>query len=201
MGPGLAAHSHDATSQSRRQQLLDVRHRPLRLSLGGRRHPSSPPVDARAHGPRADGVARRRAAPTRRHSVGRRGRRRIGSVPRVGACGHRGIVRVEADGRSPAGSRWPVVGLHQLEPSREATAGRRGVQGQRHRRTQRERRPRPGLRGRPAGTTGRRTSPRYAPMSKVDASKRYTSSIRDRTARSATSRGLWPLAAAAHCRC
>ena len=46
MGEGLAAHSHDAAPQPRRQQLLDVRHRPLRLSLGRRRDAPSPPADA-----------------------------------------------------------------------------------------------------------------------------------------------------------
>ena len=51
MGEGRAAHPHDAALQSRREQLLDVRHRPLRLSLDRRgRAPAAP---AAAHRSRA----------------------------------------------------------------------------------------------------------------------------------------------------
>ena len=39
VGEGRAADPHDAAAQPRRQQLLDVRHRPLRLPLGRRRSP------------------------------------------------------------------------------------------------------------------------------------------------------------------
>ncbi len=60
MGEGRAAHPHDAAAQSRRQQLLDVRHRPLRLSLGRKRSAAAAAAPA-ARGRRAT----RRRGPTR----------------------------------------------------------------------------------------------------------------------------------------
>ena len=54
MGEGFAADSHDAAAQSRREQLLDVRHRPIRLSLGRRRDAPPSAAAASADDARAD---------------------------------------------------------------------------------------------------------------------------------------------------
>ena len=150
MGAGLAAHSHDAASQSRRQQLLDVRHRPLRLPLGRRRDAPSPPADALA----APSSSRRRGTTSSRAFATAFSRpasadAEIGAVPRVGARGHRRALRAEADGRRPArsttGCRRSRVTWNRREKPQPAGAD---VPDQCHRRAERERRARPRLRGR-----------------------------------------------------
>ena len=49
VGEGRAAHPHDAAAQPGRQQLLDVRHRPLRLPLGRKRPPAAAAAPAPRH--------------------------------------------------------------------------------------------------------------------------------------------------------
>ena len=57
VGAWIAARPDDATTESGRQQLLDVRHRTLRLPLGGGRYAAPPSDDAPRRGARARGVA------------------------------------------------------------------------------------------------------------------------------------------------
>ena len=105
VGRGLAADSHDAAFQPRRQQLLDVRHRPLQLSLDRGRDAPAPADAPDRRGPREGGLARRRAAAARPSPGGRVGRPGIGPLPRVGARVDRGTVRAQADARGTARRR------------------------------------------------------------------------------------------------
>ena len=150
MGEGRAADSHDAAAQPGRQQLLDVRHRPLRLPLGRKRSPPAAAAPAAAAIRRGrSAVGRRAHRRQRRRGCGRRTRER--PLPRLGARVARRAVRA-ANTRSaaPAASR-------QLADAREAAAGEHEVQDPAGRRAERARRARPRVRRRRAKAR-RRTS-------------------------------------------
>ena len=95
---------HHAALQPRRQRLLDVRHRPLRLPLGRRRRPAAPAARARR-----GGVARQPVA------VGRRARRASTNAVDAG--------RRTADGvRFLVSAHASLEELFLLEPARRRSA-------------------------------------------------------------------------------
>ena len=127
---GGADGAHHAALQSRDQQLLDVRHRAVRLSLGRKRPPSDSAAGAREQRRAAAGQLARRVAGAVRKS--RRSRGRIGCgeggelarVPRVSPRLPRGVSRPQTAGR-----RNQLDDFRQLESECEGSARWSEVQG------------------------------------------------------------------------
>ena len=141
MGEGLAADPHDAAFQSRRQQLLDVRHRPLRLPLGrGRDAPAQ--ADACGRAPRSKPAAWHDVEPRLRDALQAAGSadRGIGPIPGVGARVAPRNCSCSSSWSKAAWRRRAEVGLVAWTRTRKAAAGRHEVQGAADRRAQRERR-------------------------------------------------------------
>ena len=142
MGEGREPHPHDAALQSRSEQLLDVRHRPLRLSLDRRGRTAAAPAAAHRSGhARADRLAERGGQGRRPRDGGRRsgGAAILRVGPRVarGAGTHRPHRR---RARRTRGWRGDL-----LAAARKAPAARRHVQDSGRRCAEPARSERPGL--------------------------------------------------------
>ena len=183
-------------------ELLDVRHRPLRVSLDRRRSAPAPAARAlrrrRAAGAavdRRDGQARR---PARR---GRRREPRRRALPALGARVERRAVPLQAPHRIARRRRRGAAPRR----SRGATAPRRSRRARSSRcrpSTRRTSTARSSSAWRPPGPRPpTRISRRSSRRSRPDASPRSTSSIPDPRARSATPPGSSTRGRAARCRC
>ena len=189
---GAQLDPHDAAAQSRGQQLLDVRHRPLRLPLGRER--SAPAPAAPAAGER---VVRRRA-------VGRRARRGEEAVDAAGGpsavqffvSAHASLEELFVLKQISAGTGGVTLGWrHREKPQPKA----RQVQDSGRRRAERARRARSRLRrgigqrsgGRLGAARGRRRRPGQGAL---------RARLRARTDRSATPTGSSPRARPARSR-
>ncbi len=148
VGHRFAARTHHAALQSRGERLLDVRHRPLQLPLGGERsaaRAASPPAGRRS------GPGRRLARRAGRGRPGVEGGRNEPAVPPVGARLARGDVPHRPPRAGTARRRRARRDRRQLDPQREAAARGDQVQGARGGRAEPRRRggAGPGARRRP----------------------------------------------------
>ena len=128
MGEGLAADPLHAALRSRRQRLLDVRHRPLRLSLDRKRRSPAPAAAERRPRRAAAGVVERRCIAgcvERLSAAGTRERRRR-ALPAVGARVARRAVSVPPP-RRKNWSATPKAITATLDVVEEAAAGRHEV--------------------------------------------------------------------------
>ena len=167
VGEGIAADPLHAALQPRRQRLLDVRHRPLRVPLDRRRR--SPAASrwrgrrrrcsSRCRGTTRSRSCRDRLAAARGH--GEPGRR---ALPALRARVARGAVPVQAAHRGAARRRRPEGDHRQLALPREAAAG--ATRSSRCRRSTRRTSTARGCsasrRARPATRRAKRTSRRCA---------------------------------------
>ena len=156
MGEGLAAGAVDAAVQPRRQQLLDVRHRPVQLPLDRGRGSSAPAArSGTRHGVLRAGLLARRdrqgapivwppRAPRIRTASGSCCRR----MPRTKSCSSSAASPRSCSGRT---ARPAVSG--RLALSAEGATERQPVQGAAGRRTECQRRPHLRIRARPESAT------------------------------------------------
>ena len=116
----------DASTESRRQQLLDVRHRPLRLPVGRERTAPAPPDDAPRHGSSKPAAWHDVDPPSSRsHSAGGFGGPDVRSVPRLRACLDRRAVRAAPGRRRAARRRGDEGRQHVVVAQRQTAAARR----------------------------------------------------------------------------
>ena len=190
MGEGRAAGPHDAAVQPRRQRLLDVRHRPLRLSLDRRRRAAAAAAAARRQPERSKPADWRDALskPADRVDGGRRHRPRCDSscprTPRSRSCS------------SLAGSAGAFGTARRRRGDQLARTARN--RSRRHAKFKIppvdapnvERRARPGLPGAAPASIGEADLSAFRAAGRSrDACRRCMSSIPDPTDRSAMSRG------------
>ena len=207
MGEGLAADPVHAAVQSGRQRLLDVRHRPLRVSLDRRRRSAAQAAGARtANGAAAAGrrgTTRRRSCATGSPPPARRIRTACASccrrTRRTKSCSCSDALTEELMG--DAGPRTITVSWRYREKPQPP---RHEVQGAAGRRAERERRAHasawcPARRATKSGEADSRALRAGGRGRPRDGAVRVRS--RARKARSATSAGSSTRARAARCRC
>ena len=194
VGEGLAPHPLHAPAQPGGQRLLDVRHRPLRLSLDrGRRSPPPSSRARRSGRPAAVVVARPDAQAPRSPRDGRTVEPRRRALPALGARVTRGAVPVPAgsprnSSASPRRTTRPSASAGDTAPRTSPSTRRSRCRPSMHRTSRARgdgivdaRRRRPASVDAPAPT-----SRPCAQRSKPAASPRSTSSTPGPTARSAT---------------